>query len=78
MGMEARKVNQILKGLLITKNGDMLPPVGDRKPKEIFDQGDGIKYICCSWLLWLLLLWWWWWWFVRLEVRENSSRRMTE
>lgn len=70
--MEAGEVSQILENLLVTKNGDMLPPVGDRKPKEIFDQGDGIKCICCSWLLWLWLL------FVRLEVSEKSSRRMTE
>lgn len=37
------KVSQILKCLLVTENRDMLPPVGDRKPKENFEQGDGIK-----------------------------------
>lgn len=47
---------QILKGLLVTKNKGMLPPVGDRKPMKNSDQGDGVKYACCSWFLLFIIL----------------------
>lgn len=51
VGTEAGEVSQILKSLLVTKNRDMLPPVGDKKPMENLEQRDGIKYTCCSWFL---------------------------
>ena len=34
----------------------MLPPVGNRKPREKLEQEAGIQYAHCSWLLLLIIL----------------------
>lgn len=68
LGVRAGKVSQISKCLLVTENRDMLPPVGDRKPKENFEQGDGIKQAYYSWFLL----------FIRLEAGTKCSRRITK
>lgn len=41
-GNEGWKGEPDLKEPLVTNTGDVLPPVGDRKPKET-EQEDGIK-----------------------------------
>lgn len=56
VGTQAGEVSQILKSLLVTKNKGMLPPVGDKKPTKNSDQGDGVKYACCSWFLLFIIL----------------------
>ena len=56
MGIKAGEESQSLKSLLLTKNRDTLPPMGNRKPIENLDQRDGVKYACCSWFLLFVVL----------------------